>query len=105
MFLNVEHDLRKHKTDPKGNLKNLKGSLVYLKIYMGNLICIINPTFTILNEKSKLANSIKHFELKRVDFSHCTLYSWKSLNHSAKNVQTDTLLIQSHLDHHFFLHF
>ena len=38
MYLNLEHDLRKHKTDPKGNLKNLKGSLVYLKIYMGNRV-------------------------------------------------------------------
>ena len=54
---------------------------------------------------SKLAKYVKNFELERVDFSHCTLYTWKSLNHSAKNVQTDTLLIQSHLDHHFFLHF
>ena len=55
VYLKVEHDLGKHKTDPKGNLKDLMGPLVYLKIYMGNLICSSNPTSSILGLNLKLA--------------------------------------------------
>ena len=61
MYLNVEHNLRKHKTDPKGNLKNLKGSLVYLKIYMENLICIISPTLSIFLKKLKIGQIFQEF--------------------------------------------